>query len=892
MKFLTFPQVFALAFLVALPACTPDPKDTGADDTGIDDTDPADTDTDTDDPVLEVCDNGTDDDDDGAIDCDDTDCAKDPACVELDVEDCTDGIDNDADATIDCDDSDCAKDDACTAPVTEIDCENGLDDDGDSLIDCDDDDCAGDLACESPATEIECVDGLDNDGDKLVDCDDIDCAADPACIPEPVETLCADGIDDDSDGLTDCDDSDCDFDLACAATIVETACEDGIDDDEDGLTDCEDDDCAEELACAPRETCGETDLGSSVGLELASGTTIGAIDDFTASCRTSAAEDVSYTWTAPDDGTYTFSTAGSSYDTIITLWGDECSLEEACNDDSVGTTSATSYDMLAGDTVVIVVDGYSTRSGDYVLSVYPTYEDNCTDGLDSDYDSDTDCDDSDCAEDAACLRETVCDDSIDEDLDGLTDCDDDDCAADRACSASGTCADVDLGSVLGSSVATGSSTGAGNDYTGTCGGGSAEDVSYTWTAPGTGTFEFTTLGSSFDTVLMMWSDDCAEQYECNDDYAGIGTRSGFERDLIEGEEVVIVVDAWSTGSGDYVLNVAATTEYDCTDGGDDDADGVTDCEDTDCSSTLYCETPCADDDLGSAFGDSVASGNTTGGGDDYMSGCAFYETEDVSWRWTAPADGVYTIDTVGSSYDTMLSVETGECAGSEIACNDDTVGTTSEVSVALLDGEEVVIHVEGWSTTGDYILNVWSGAEVVCNDGIDEDLDGATDCDDEDCSSDRECSGAEIECDNAVDDDIDGSQDCLDEDCAVDEVCDTTIADADLGSTTGSPIATGTTVGMGNDWTPSCGYSPSAPEYTYAWVAPSTRTWSFDTTGSSYDTILGAYAWDGTSLGCDDDGADTPRDSLLSLALEAGELVIISVDGYSASSGAYSLSIY
>jgi len=58
-------------------------------------------------------------------------------------QECSDGIDNDADGLIDCDDPDCADDPACVGEI----CDDGLDNDGDTLIDCDDPDCAGDPAC-------------------------------------------------------------------------------------------------------------------------------------------------------------------------------------------------------------------------------------------------------------------------------------------------------------------------------------------------------------------------------------------------------------------------------------------------------------------------------------------------------------------------------------------------------------------------------------------------------------------------------------------------------------------------------------------------------------------------------------------------------------------------
>jgi hypothetical protein len=59
------------------------------------------------------------------------------------VEVCNDGIDNDGDGKIDCQDEDCAKDPAC-APAAPVEiCGDCIDNDGDGLVDYEDPDCCG-----------------------------------------------------------------------------------------------------------------------------------------------------------------------------------------------------------------------------------------------------------------------------------------------------------------------------------------------------------------------------------------------------------------------------------------------------------------------------------------------------------------------------------------------------------------------------------------------------------------------------------------------------------------------------------------------------------------------------------------------------------------------------
>ena len=95
------------------------------------------------------CSDGADNDFDGDYDCNDTDCAGAPDCLESN---CADGADNDADGLFDCDDPDCAEDAVC-ADDTEGDeageCTDGVDNDADGLIDCDDPNCQGSTDCES-----------------------------------------------------------------------------------------------------------------------------------------------------------------------------------------------------------------------------------------------------------------------------------------------------------------------------------------------------------------------------------------------------------------------------------------------------------------------------------------------------------------------------------------------------------------------------------------------------------------------------------------------------------------------------------------------------------------------------------------------------------------------
>jgi RHS repeat-associated protein len=89
---------------------------------------------------------------------------------------CHDGIDDEGDGKVDCNDSDCSWDRGCFE-----DCRNDVDDDGDGDTDCFDSTCASVAPC---IAEV-CGNGVDDDGDGRPDCLDPSCATGPACLTIP-----------------------------------------------------------------------------------------------------------------------------------------------------------------------------------------------------------------------------------------------------------------------------------------------------------------------------------------------------------------------------------------------------------------------------------------------------------------------------------------------------------------------------------------------------------------------------------------------------------------------------------------------------------------------------------------------------------------------------------
>jgi hypothetical protein len=320
-----------------------------------------------------------------------------------------------------------------------------------------------------------------------------------------------------------------------------------------------------------------------------------------------------------------------------------------------------------------------------------------------------------------------------------------------------SCVDVDLGSALPAS-ASGTTTGKGDDFRAAeCPSkGEGADVGYSWTAPKAGTYQFSTIGSSYYALVNIFS-ACGGpvlkkglEYACADypDYDGVecpcpkGTAVSVT--LAAGQRVIAVVDSPAAAHGDYVLAIKniASEVFKCDDGIDNDGDGLTDCADPDCGAEARCYEDstncgngkdddndglidCADPDcapksemkLSGALPITI-TGDTTGHGNDYRIGperCRESDTnyaDDLTYTFSAETAGKYrfTSNVVGYEVGVVLTIAKPLCGAPEIACQ--AYDVLPGVTVDLTAGETVLVTVDPvFTNTGKVIGKEGGGAK-------------------------------------------------------------------------------------------------------------------------------------------------------------------------------------
>ncbi len=136
------------------------------------------------------------------------------------------------------------------------------------------------------------------------------------------------------------------------------------------------------------------------------------------------------------------------------------------------------------------------------------------------------------------------------------------------------------------------------------------------------------------------------------------------------------------------------------------------CSDT-CLRDDSCEAPIDLDLVGTPEGSAlVFPGSNRGGADRFTPSCSTLAMtvpggHEVFFSYTAPITGRLTVSTMGSGFDTVVSVLDG-CGGTSLGCNDDVMSgmVWSRVNAPVTAGQRVLVVVDGFRETsvGDFLL--------------------------------------------------------------------------------------------------------------------------------------------------------------------------------------------
>lgn len=115
---------------------------------------------------------------------------------------------------------------------------------------------------------------------------------------------------------------------------------------------------------------GGTTIDPSGGTTGFGGSTTGGFGGSTTGGFDDSGDDYVVSWTPPSTGPFVLDTFGSGIDTVLSVVAPKCGASRGdCNDDCDGLESGLIYEATEGETVYIVIEGYSGRQGSFVLNI-------------------------------------------------------------------------------------------------------------------------------------------------------------------------------------------------------------------------------------------------------------------------------------------------------------------------------------------------------------------------------------------------------------------------------------------------------------------------------------------------------------------------------------------
>lgn len=244
----------------------------------------------------------------------------------------------------------------------------------------------------------------------------------------------------------------------------------------------------------------------------------------------------------------------------------------------------------------------------------------------------------------------------------------------------------------GSGSGTGSNTGATKEagepnHAGNAGG---KSIWYTWTPAQSGSATIDTVGSGFDTLLAVYTGTSVSVLTpvASDDDAGGNLTSKVALTVTAGTTYRIAIDGYGGASGATKLNWSLTAS-----GGP--------------ANDMFANAQVISSASGTSAGSNTAATKETG----EPNHAGNTGGKSIWYSWTAPAAGAVTIDTIGSSFDTLLGIYTGTsvAALNVVASNDDAAGgLQSKVTFTAAAGVTYRIAIDGYNAANGSIKLNWS----------------------------------------------------------------------------------------------------------------------------------------------------------------------------------------
>jgi len=619
--------------------------------------------------------------------------------------------------------------------------------------------CQGGLCPSEPWVCVEqCDNGVDDDGDGAADCDDPDCAQ--LCVPATSQQLCLATAEQTVDGQPDCEDQSCACAEACLYGLTEeTECGDYTDDDLDGDVDCQDSDCTGSPFCPALagDQCGVavpinsglpvTPLHNGQVFALA-GTTTGASDNFLSPCSEGpgGAPDLVYRLDLADNMnvTVTHRMESDTESSVVYLLDKGCSAEQAvqCGNGTPGQPSVFTTKLPPG-IYFLVVEGHSDYAGPYqvdlAVSVPPDAEWDCANGEDDDADGKVDCVDINCQQYELCWGKNV----------------------GGQCSSAivlGPGPPLTVEMTENEFIVHGSSVGGWSDLEITCNGDATDgpevvyklhlaealvvelDLDFSWNG-----------STKYDPALYILQEGC-------DDTSPMHCAPGSAEETgnalltvpLPAGSYFVVADSIGAPIDFYNLSVKVhpvpSDEFKCSDGIDDDLDGLVDCDDDDCGLMAECLDPYEPNNFfASATSlDEIGEAGITVPGKTLI----FPDSDDDFFTFTVPAPGFLVITAAPDPFLAIKLKLYDESHSSVASTYGWQFGANKTIDTPILGTGPYFLRLSG-KPPGVGFYSLWlewtppTESETDCSDDVDEDLDGKPDCSDEDCDGSPWCGGGD-----------------------------------------------------------------------------------------------------------------------------------------------------